>query len=124
VRVAVTNDLQIEVIRGSAAGEHRGQLLPGFLSGDQAVRGVGGGALGGVNGGGVAQTGRGLNVVGGQRDGAMAAVVPNSQVAAAAYSSDGPTVAVFDPVGWREAQSAVVAAGDDHIADTGVVPIR
>jgi hypothetical protein len=29
-----------------------------------------------------------------------------------------------DPVGWREAQSAVVAAGDDHIADTGLVSIR
>jgi hypothetical protein len=34
VRVAVADDLQVEVIRGPAAGEHRIQLLPGFLSGD------------------------------------------------------------------------------------------
>ena len=57
VRVAVADDLQVEVIRDPAAGEHRVQLLPGFLSGDQAVHGVGGDALGGVNGGGVAETG-------------------------------------------------------------------
>src|SRR5215218_8737243 len=37
--------------------------------------------------------------------------------------SDNPTVTVLDPVGWCEAESAVVAAGDDHIADTGPVPV-
>jgi hypothetical protein len=57
VRVAVADDLQIEVIRDPAAGKHRIQLLPGFLSGDQAVHGVGGDALGGVDGRGVAETG-------------------------------------------------------------------
>ena len=36
---------------------------------------------------------------------------------------DGPAVAVFDPVGGGEAESAVVAAGDDHISDTGPVPV-
>jgi hypothetical protein len=64
-----------------------------------------------------------LNVVGWQPGGAVAAVVSHDQVAAA-DSSDGPAVAVFDPVGRGEAKSAVVAAGDDHIADTGLVPIR
>jgi hypothetical protein len=34
VRVAVADHLQVEVIRGSSAGEHGVQLLPGFLSGD------------------------------------------------------------------------------------------
>ena len=47
-----------------------------------------------------------------------------SQVAAATYMSDGPAVSVFDPVVGGEAESAVVGAGDDHIADTGLVPIR
>ena len=36
---------------------------------------------------------------------------------------DGPAVAVLDPVGGGEAESAVVAAGDDHISDTGPVPV-
>ena len=57
MRVAVTAHLQVEVIRGPAAGEHRVQLLPGFLSGDQAVHGVRGDALGGVDGCGVAEPG-------------------------------------------------------------------
>ena len=90
----------------------------------QAVHRVGGDALGGVDGGGVAETGRGADVVGGQPDGAVTAVVPHGQVAASADLGDGPAVAVLDPVGWREAESAVVAAGDDHIADTGLVPVR
>ena len=54
VRVAVADHLQVQVIRGSSAGEHGVQLLPGFLAGQQAVHGVGGDALGSVNGGGVA----------------------------------------------------------------------
>ena len=36
---------------------------------------------------------------------------------------DRPAVAVFDPVGGGEAESAVVAAGDDHVSDTGPVPV-
>src|SRR5215218_1415236 len=35
---------------------------------------------------------------------------------------DGP-IAVSDPVGDGEAESAVVAAGDDHIPDTGLIPV-
>jgi hypothetical protein len=88
------------------------------------VHGVGGDALGGVDGGGVAQSGRGLNVVGGEPCGEVAAVVSDGQVAAATYSSDGPAVSVFDPVVGREAESAVVGAGDDHVADTGLVAVR
>jgi len=51
---------------------------------------------------------RGLNVVGGEPCGEVAAVVSNGQVAAAAYSSDGPAVSVLDPVVGREAESAVL----------------
>ena len=108
MRVAVTAHLQVEVIRGPAAGEHRVQLLPGFLSGDQAVHRVGGDALGAVDGGGVTQPSGGLNVVSGEPRDEVAAVVSDDQIAAAAYSSDGPAVTVFDPVLGREPQSAVV----------------
>src|SRR5512132_387967 len=107
-----------------SAGEHGVQLLPGLQPGGQAVHRVGGDALGAVAGGGVAQSCRGLNVVGGEPDGEVAAVVSNDQLAAATYSSDGPAVSVFDPVVGREAESAVVGAGDDHVPDTGLVPVR
>ena len=40
-----------------------------------------------------------------------------------ADAGDGPPVAVLDPVGGGEAESAVVAAGDDHISDTGLVAV-
>jgi hypothetical protein len=124
VRVTVADHLQIEVIFGPTADEHRVQLLPAFLSGNQALHGVGGDALGGVDGGGVAETGWGLNIVGWQPDGAVTSVVSNGQVAVLADMDDGPTVSVFDPVVGSEAESAVVGAGDDHVADTGLVPIR
>ena len=55
MRVAVADDLQVEVVRVPAAGEHGVQLLPGLLPGDQSMHGVGGDALGGMDGGGVAQ---------------------------------------------------------------------
>ena len=58
VRVAVADDLKVEVVGGPSAGEHGVQLLAGLLPGEQAVHGVGGDALGGVDGGGVAETGR------------------------------------------------------------------
>ena len=90
----------------------------------ESVHGVGGDALGAVDGGGVAQAGRGLDVVGGEPDGELAAVVSDGQVAVPADCGDGPAVAVLDPVGGGEAESAVVGAGDDHIADTGLVPVR
>ena len=83
MRVAVADDLEVEVVGGPAAGEHGVQLLAGLLPGEQAVHGVGGDALGGVDGGGVAETGRGADVVGGQPDGEVAAVVPDGQVAVA-----------------------------------------
>jgi len=79
--------------------------------------------MGGVDGGGVAESGRGLNVVGGESDGEVAAVVPDCEVAAPADAGDGPAVAVFDPVGGGESEAAVVAAGDDHVSDAGPVPV-
>ena len=107
-----------------AAGEHGVQLLPGLLPGQQAVHGVGGDALGGVDGGGIAETGRGRDVIGGELALEVAAAVPDGEVAAPADAGDGPAVAVLDPVGGRESEPAVVAAGDDHIADTRQVSVR
>jgi hypothetical protein len=79
--------------------------------------------LGCVDGGGVAETGRGLDVVGWQPDGAVAAGVSHGQVGFSADVGDGPAVAVLDPVGGGEAESTVVGAGDDHISDTGPVSV-
>ncbi len=73
-----------------AAGEHRVQLLPGLLPGQQAMHGVGGDALARMDGAGIAETGRAADVVGGQPDGELAAVVPHREVALFADAGDGP----------------------------------
>jgi hypothetical protein len=57
VGVAVADDLEVEVVGGPSAGEHGVQLLSGFLPGQQSVHGVGGDALGAVDGGGVTESG-------------------------------------------------------------------
>jgi len=57
VRVAVANDLEIEMIGMPATGEHRVQLLPRLLPGQHAMHSVGGDALRGMDGGGVTKSG-------------------------------------------------------------------
>jgi hypothetical protein len=64
-----------------------------------------------------------LNVVGGEPCSEVAAVVPDRQSTAAADMDNRPAVSVLDPVGGGEAESAVVGAGDDHIADAGLVRV-
>src|SRR5215211_5381238 len=123
VRIAVSDDLQVQVVGVPAPGQHRVQLLPRLPSGDQAVHSVRGDALGGVHGGGVTELDRGGDVVGGQSDGAAVADVPHGQVAAAADHQHGPPVAVLHPVVDRGAEPAVVAAGDDPVTDTGLVAV-
>jgi hypothetical protein len=76
-----------------------------------------------MDGGGVAESGRGVDVVAGQPDGQVAAGVSHRQVALFADVGDGPTVAILDPVGGGETEPAVVGPGDDHISDTGPVPV-
>src|SRR5215213_278973 len=76
-----------------------------------------------MDGAGIAETGRGAHIVNRQPDGAPAAVVPDSQVTAPADAGDGPQVAVLHPVGGGESESAVVAASDDHISDTGLIAV-
>ena len=121
--VAVADDLEVEVVGVPAAGQHRVQLLPGLLPGQQAVHGVGGDALGRMDGGRVPETGRGAHIVDRQPDGELAARVSDDQVAVFRDMSDHPAVPVLDPVRAAEAESTVVAAGDDHISDTGPVPV-
>jgi hypothetical protein len=41
--------LQVDVVGRPSPGEHRVQLLPRLVAGDQAMHGVGGNPLGGVN---------------------------------------------------------------------------
>ena len=107
--VAVADDLEVEVVGVPAAGEHGVQLLPGLLPGQQPVHGVGGDALGRMDGGGIAETGRGAHIVDRQPNGQLAAVVPDRQVTAPADAGDGPSVAVLHPVGCGEPEPAVVA---------------
>jgi hypothetical protein len=55
--IPVSDDRDIDVVGGVAAGEHGVQLLPGLSTGHHAMRGVGGDPLSGVHGGGVTQFG-------------------------------------------------------------------
>src|SRR5215203_4017252 len=77
-----------------------------------------------MDGAGITETGRGAHIANGQPDGQLAAVVPDREVTAPADAGDGPPVAVLDPVGRSESESAVVAAGDDHISDAGPIAVR
>jgi hypothetical protein len=112
VWVAVADDLQVEVVGGPAAGEHGVELLARLLVGEQAVHGVGDDALGGVDGGGVAETGRGSDVVGVRSDRVVVAGVPDSQLGVKARPVGRPrSGAALTPIpagasfGWRAARS-------------------
>ena len=83
VGVAVADDLEVEVVGVPAAGEHRVQLLPGFLPRCRPCM-VSAVTPWAVDGGGVAEAGRLADIVGGESDGELAAVVPDFQVAISA----------------------------------------
>ena len=82
--VAVPHDLQVEVVRDPAAGQHGVELLPGLLTGGEAVHGVDRESLRGVHGGGVAELGGGLYVSGGESDPVPVAQMLDVKIAAAA----------------------------------------
>ncbi len=68
VGVAVAADRQVEVVGGPAAADHRVELLAGHQLIDKAVGGVGGDALGGVNGGRIPELDRLPHITSGQGD--------------------------------------------------------
>ena len=123
VRVPVPDHREVDVVGAAAAGQHGVELLPGFLTGHDAMHGVGGDTLRGVHGGGVAELGGGSDVVGGQGDDAAVPRVPHPQTTGPGQVEDGPPVAVFHPVGCADTEPAVVAAGDDQVADAGPVAV-
>src|SRR5829696_2654401 len=123
VGVAVAADRKVEVVRGPAAADHGVELFAGHQVVDEAVGGVGGDSLGGVDGGGVAELDRLPHIVPGQGDRLAGAAVEGADAAVGGEGGDGPPVAVADPVP-AGGEAAVVAAGDDQVIDTGAVPVR
>lgn len=69
--------------------------------------------------GGVAELDVRGDVLGGQHRGEAGVAVPHGQVAGV-DAGDGPAVAVLDPVGSTDAESAVVASGEYDVSDRGV----
>src|SRR4029453_10478337 len=116
VRVSVADHGEIEVVGGAAAGQHGAELLPRLRAGSEAVHAVDSDALGAVDGAGVAEFGDTADVVSWQGHSAAVLCVPHLQIAGPADIQDGPSVAVFDPVGGADAEPPVVSPGDDHIA--------
>ena len=76
-----------------------------------------------MNGGRIAKTGRLLHILIRQPNGQVAAVVPDGEPTAVGDVGDGSAVAVLDPVSGGESEASVIGAGDDHIADTGLVSV-
>ncbi|WP_343834553.1 hypothetical protein [Micropruina glycogenica] len=116
VRVAVADDLEVEVVRPPSAGEHRVQLLPGLLAGRQSVHAVGGEPLGTVDRGGVAELDAPADVVGGQLHGVLRPPALDAHAAIREYARHAPPVAVLHPVTAADRQLAGVDAGDHQVA--------
>jgi hypothetical protein len=66
MRIPVPYHRDIDVVADAAAGDHGVELLPGFLTGNDAMHGVGGDTLGAVHGGRVPELRGGLDVLGGR----------------------------------------------------------
>jgi hypothetical protein len=98
VRVAVADELQVNVIAQPSAGAHRVQLLPRLGTSDQAVHGVGSDSLSGVNGGGIAEFDGGSYVAGRQVDAASGTAVLNPETTVVINTGYSPAVAVLHPV--------------------------
>src|SRR3954462_4042354 len=124
VGVAVSEDRQVEVVGGRSAGEHCVQLLVWSATGDEAVHGVGGDALGGVDGGRIAEFDGRPDVVGWQGGNRAGAEVFHAELTLSGDVVNGPTVAVLDPVAAAGAEPPVLAAGDDDVTGAGARPAR
>ena len=100
-------DLEPGVVGGPSAREHGVGELAGLVSGEETVAGVGGDALGGVDGGGVAEFDRLADVVGGQSEPIPVAEVLDVDRAVVVDFRDVPAVAVADPCELAGGESAV-----------------
>src|SRR5829696_5291316 len=98
VGVSVAAHRQVEVVRGASAADHGVELFAGHQLVNEAVGGVGGDALGGVDSGGVAELDRLPHVTGGQGDRLPRAAMNCPRAAIGGEGGDGPAVAVADPV--------------------------
>src|SRR4051794_3581346 len=98
----------VDVVGVAAAGEGGVELLSGLGAGGDCVDDVGGGALRGVGGGGVAELDRLADVARGQMYVASGAAGGGVEAAVEPGGGDDPAVAVLDPVSLAETESAVV----------------
>ena len=87
------------------------------------MAGVGGDALGGVDGGCVAEFDALGDIVGGQGELVVVAEVPHVDAAVAVDGGDGPPVAVADPGGFSGVEGPVVASSEDDVPDGGLVAV-
>ena len=119
VRVAVVAGGQVEVVAVPAAGDRDVEQLAVLGAGDDGVADVGGDALGGVHGGGVAERDVLGGVLAGQGDPPAGGQVGDPQRPVHLDGGDPPAVAVLHPVGAADRKAAVVAAGDDQVPGAG-----
>jgi hypothetical protein len=111
------------VVGVPATGQHRKELLPRFPASEHPVHGVGRYALGTVNCGRVAETYGRPDIIGGQSADELTRKwrpVMSSRVLILVTVHRSPFLT--KSVGGG-AESAVVGAGDDHVADRGLVSI-
>ncbi len=114
----------VEVVSGASAGGGDVGGLAGGAGGEQGVGAGDGHALGAVDGGGVAEFAVLFQVVGGQGEAAAVLGVADDGVAGGGVALDRPHVAVLDEVFPAAAgQPALVAAGDDQVADVRAVAV-
>ena len=113
----------VDVVLGSAAGEHRVQQLSVLGARDDAVHDIGRAALGGMNGGGVAQLRMGGDVFRRQPDPKVRLEVSDVEAAVPCDAGESPAVAVLDPVGVAGAEATVVVASQDGVAGGGSISV-
>lgn len=111
---------EVEVVFGAAAGESDVELFAGQVLSTHHVAAVpGGGALGAVDGAGIAEGDVFGDVVGRQGDLMPGAAMASPERSVAGDIEDVEGVAVADVVSARQGQPAGVVAGTDDVSDAG-----
>ena len=114
VRVAVADELQVDVIAQPSPGAHGVQLLPRLGTGQQAVHGVGGDPLCGVNRGGITESHGSSYVAGRQVDGAALrrclTRVPSQSTLDTVQRSPFFTQSVAEVRSWRSLRRVMISS--------------